>query len=562
MLVDSRETSVSFAKIFLMRSGIESLGRVEHIRGMNFGDRFATFLNMMLPGDMLLIAVHYLPADQLEKARSYLDQGAFPRQSIVLASYECFGHMTRWCADIGCQFSAIPYKRRTLPKSNCNIAKIASGPRKVGLDHYDLEDIDRIWIQYRLMLAIVSRSASLSDFSRQLILGEPVSGESLENERKRALRYYQLGEPDMAGGTYLCEPGGKPNPVDVLRTNINKIAATDFNVLVYGESGSGKEVVAWAIHEISSRRDRPFIALNCAGIPEELLESELFGYTKSSHNLAYEDSPGLLGAVDGGTLFLDELPEMSPRIQSKLLRFLENGEFRPLGALENRYADVRIIAAGQPERLNLRENVRLDLKNRIGQLDVSIMSLREMEIKCPGTISKIAYILLERMTWTTVYLEGRRRELTPKDIALYQEKLSSRENASRISTFPWCESNSRELNNFLRKWIVFGDDELIRLDKKNNTFVMERSYDCRPAFYDNALYDYFSTPATKDELKELLAKKPFHNLKRSYVRHLYEIYSKIIEKDNESLDTPVKATQKELARLMGVTENTICRYLN
>lgn len=560
MLVDSRETSVSFAKSFLMRSGIEVLGRVEHIRVMNFADRFATFLNMMIPGDVLLIAVHYLPADQLEKARLFLSQGSLRLANVVLAAFDCFDHMKDWCIDTGCQFNAIPYKQRTLSESH--ILKVASDRRKIGLDQSDIDDIDRVWIQYRLILAIVSRSASLSDVSRELILGEPVSGESVENERKRALRYFQMGEPDMAGGSYSCEKSGMMNPIDELRLSINKIAATDFNVLIRGESGSGKETVAWAIHELSSRRDQPYITLNCAGLPEELLESELFGYMKGSHNLAYDDSPGLLGAANGGTVFLDELPDMGPRIQSKLLRFLESGEYRPLGGLQNRYTDVRIIAAGQPERLEIADRVRPDLRNRIGQLDIVLLPIREMERKCSGTISKIAYILLERLAWTRVYREGRVYELTPKDIKGYQQELSLPENAYRISNQEWRESNSRELNNFLRRWIVFGNDELRRLDSSLTHAEVDGMKISSACFHDEALHVYFEDPSNRSELKALLAEKPFHHLKRAYIRHLFEIYSRIIEQENEVSDTPKKATQKELAKLMGVTENTISRYLN
>jgi len=253
---------------------------------------------------------------------------------------------------------------------------------------------------------------------------------------------------------------------------------------------------------------------------------------------------------------------MGARIQSKLLRFLESGEYRPLGGLQNQYTDVRIIAAGQPERLEIVDRVRPDLRNRIGQLDVFLLPLREMEKNCPGTISKIAYILLEGLVWTSVYREGRVYKLTPRDIKAYQEQLSLPQNADRISKQDWKESNSRELYNFLRRWLVFGEDELKRLGGSVTPEEMIGTRNSSACSHNEALTVYFEEPSTRSEMKTLLAKKPFHHLKRTYVRHLFEVYSRIVEKENELSEIPQKATQKELAKLMGVTENTISRYLN
>lgn len=551
ILIDSRESSVSLARHFFNDLSNHTLGVVEHIRGHVFADRLKYLLERCSDVDEILVAVNYLPQDQLALAASILLKGKYAQCRITLATYECFTFMRDWCSETGCQSLANLYKKRTTAQAVTTKKRSSE----------ETEQLDRIWIQYRLMLAIISRSVGLSDTCRQLILGQPLEGDTLEKEHARALRFFDLGEPDMAGGTYSCEDKQSMNPIDELRFRVNKIAATDFNVLIKGESGSGKETIAWAIHELSARRDKPFLIVNCAGLPDELLESEMFGYRKGSHNQAYDDSPGILSSANGGTLFLDELPDMSPRVQAKLLRFVESGEYRPLGSAENRYSDTRIIAAGQAVRLDA-NGVRPDLKSRIGQLDLEIAPLRDVETRSPGTIYKIAFILLERYTWTTIFHENRMRELTPCDIKSFQDKLALKENLDLLSNQEWKESNIRELNNFLRKWLVFGDNEFKQL--KRSTAIPNQSPECSDqlVLYDEGLKGLLLEPGSREELKALFLKNPLQNLKKLYMRHLFAIYSKIIERENDTLDMPKKPTQKELAKLMDVTENTISRHLN
>src|SRR5918995_5596902 len=131
-----------------------------------------------------------------------------------------------------------------------------------------------------------------------------------------------------------------------LSQEIDRIARSDAKVLVTGESGVGKELVAHAIHERSPRVQRPMVAVNCAGLPETLLESELFGHVKGSFTGAYRDKQGKLEMADGGTMFLDEIGEMTLRMQGLLLRFLETGEIQKVGAEgSGRHLNVRVIAA-------------------------------------------------------------------------------------------------------------------------------------------------------------------------------------------------------------------------
>lgn len=136
---------------------------------------------------------------------------------------------------------------------------------------------------------------------------------------------------------------------------IRKVAPTDSTVLLLGESGTGKEVLANTLHRLSRRRHMPFIVINCAALPETLLESEMFGHVKGAFTGADQDKRGLFEEADGGTLFLDEIGDMSPITQAKLLRVLQNGDIRPVGSTVTRRVNVRLLAA---TNRNLLESVK------------------------------------------------------------------------------------------------------------------------------------------------------------------------------------------------------------
>ena len=173
---------------------------------------------------------------------------------------------------------------------------------------------------------------------------------------------------------------GESPAITSLRREIEAAARTDAKVTVLGETGSGKEVVARLIHDHSTRSSRAFVAVNCSGIPETLLESELFGHTRGSFTGAYRDKPGLVRQADRGTLFLDELGEMSLRMQAVLLRFAETGEIQTIGVdgVTGR-SDVRLITA---TNRNLRERIdagvfREDLYFRLNIIQIHVPPLRE-----------------------------------------------------------------------------------------------------------------------------------------------------------------------------------------
>ena len=194
-----------------------------------------------------------------------------------------------------------------------------------------------------------------------------------------------------------------------LRQQLGLMAATNGRVLIYGESGTGKELVAHAIHAMSPRAAEPFVEVNCAAIPEELIESELFGHSKGSFAGAHEDKVGKFQKADGGTLFLDEVGDMSLRTQAKVLRALDEQRFEPVGAAEFVQVDVRVVAATNKnlEEEIERGNFREDLFYRLNVIPFYVPPLRERREDIPLLAD---HFLRE---FTTAY--GRKpKELTPE----------------------------------------------------------------------------------------------------------------------------------------------------
>jgi len=169
-----------------------------------------------------------------------------------------------------------------------------------------------------------------------------------------------------------------PRMRDLLQ-QVRKAAQSGASVLLMGESGSGKEIIARAIHHFSPRKLKPFVDLSCAALPEDLVESELFGHERGAFSGAYAAKPGLLELAHDGSLFLDEIGALDPRLQSKLLRVLDTGSFYRLGAIKQTHADIRIVAAtNSPLHESIRASAfRDDLFYRIGQVTLTVPPLRE-----------------------------------------------------------------------------------------------------------------------------------------------------------------------------------------
>ena len=237
----------------------------------------------------------------------------------------------------------------------------------------------------------------------------------------------------------LCLAASTP-AVRSLYGQIDRAARSDAKVLITGESGTGKEVMARLIHERSQRRTSPLTTINCAGIPDSLLESELFGYRRGSFTGADRDRQGVLEKAHGGTLFMDEVGEMSLRMQGLLLRFLETGEIQPLGSeATERHVDVRVIAATnrQLEQDVTSQLFRLDLYYRLKVIHVHIPPLRQR----PDDIVPLLDLFMN------MYCERYRvpkRELSTQAIEC-------------LKNCAW-PGNIRQLKNVAERLVVCGED--------------------------------------------------------------------------------------------------------
>lgn len=229
--------------------------------------------------------------------------------------------------------------------------------------------------------------------------------------------------------------GRSPAMVD-LREEIERTARSDAKVLITGESGAGKELVARAVHGRSVRASRPFVAVNCAGLPETLLESELFGHVKGSFTGAYRDKQGKLEIADGGTLFLDEVGEMTLRMQGLLLRFLETGELQKVGADRIRSTvNIRVIAA---TNRNLRDLIvqqafREDLFYRLNVIHLMAPPLRERRDDIP--------LLVERFMARS------------SSSGSYTMQALSADAVEALTRYSW-PGNVRELQNVVERLVV------------------------------------------------------------------------------------------------------------
>ena len=265
-------------------------------------------------------------------------------------------------------------------------------------------------------------------------------------EREQLRRENRRLRAEVAGAEGLGRMIGKSEAIRKVFRTIEKVASYKTTVLILGESGVGKELVARALHELSDRNAAPFVAVNCGAIPGALLESELFGHKRGSFTDAHADKRGLFEVADGGTLFLDELGELPMELQVKLLRVLQEGTVRSLGATQDRTVDVRVIAATVRDlSREVREGrFREDLFYRLDVLRVEVPPLRERREDVP--------ILVER------FLERHRERLGTRASRVSPAAFE------RLLAYDW-PGNVRELENVIERAVVLADgDEVGEMD--------------------------------------------------------------------------------------------------
>lgn len=325
-------------------------------------------------------------------------------------------------------------------------------------------------------------------------------------ERHRLLRkIHQLER--QAGESYAYEGIlGKSSKMNDIFATIDAIAVTSSTVLITGESGTGKELVARAIHHRSLRKNKPFVVINCAAIPEHLLESELFGHKRGSFTGAIADKRGMFEEADGGTIFLDEVGDMPPSIQVKLLRVLQSGEIRAVGEVDTHRVDVRVVAATHQDLMQAVKEGRFreDLFYRLNVIALALPPLRERKDdipllafhfvnKCAGKLNKKidkisidAMQALQNYSWIGNVRElenviERAAVLTAGDTVMARDLppkllgesfyLMGDEEKGDISRLTYGEAKERAMASFNRLYLT----TMLSLTKGNISFASERA---------------------------------------------------------------------------------------
>ena len=338
------------------------------------------------------------------------------------------------------------YTRASGMKSNLSVP-IAVGGRHVcalatGIfrEHrtWDEETIDRVRLVGQILANAVHRKRTEEQLRLQL--DEIRALKDQVEEENVYLR------EEVRGGDFTDIVGRSPALGRVLE-RVSQVAPTSSSVLLLGETGTGKELLAQAIHERSPRRAKAFIRVNCAALPASLIETELLGHEKGAFTGAIAPHPGRFELADGGTLFLDEIGDLAVELQSKLLRVLQDGEVQRLGATRSRKVDVRLVAATNQdlERAMAEGRFRRDLYYRLSVFPIQIPPLRERREDIP----LIAWAFVERRQKDL----GRRIEQIPRDVM------------DALVAYDW-PGNVRELENVLERALILSPGKTLRLDDR------------------------------------------------------------------------------------------------
>jgi len=256
-----------------------------------------------------------------------------------------------------------------------------------------------------------------------------------------ALQQFESGQQAYKERRFEQIIGNSP-ALEAVLEQVERVATTGSTVLIQGETGTGKELIAHAIHNISSRCGRPFVRVNCAAIPLDLLESELFGHEKGAFTGAIAQKIGRFELADKGTLFLDEVGDIPPALQPKLLRVLQEQEFERLGSTRTHKVDVRLVAATHRDLMDMatRGQFRSDLYYRLNVFPVMLPPLRERREDVPALVEHFAGICGRRM--------GREIEHIPAATM------------TALTSYNW-PGNIRELQNLIERAVILSDDGVL-----------------------------------------------------------------------------------------------------
>jgi two-component system nitrogen regulation response regulator NtrX len=304
---------------------------------------------------------------------------------------------------------------------------------------------------YDMPVLMISGHADVATAAHATRLGaydffeKPLQRERVLVSLRNAIDSYRLETENRSLGREPETIIGAAPAMRRLREMIDKAAPTPATVLITGESGTGKELVARAIHRLSARRERPIVQVNCAAIPEELIESELFGHEKGSFTGAVRKQMGKFVAADGGTIFLDEIGDMSARTQAKVLRVLQNGEVEPVGAERTVQVDVRVVAA---TNRSLDDEIqagrfREDLFYRLNVIPVRTPALRERLEDLPVLVEYFVHRYADENN--------------------YRPKEFTAEALGHLQALPW-KGNVRELKNLVERLLILSPGDGVTRD--------------------------------------------------------------------------------------------------
>jgi diguanylate cyclase (GGDEF)-like protein len=443
-------------RIWEKGSDVENAGSIDRLQGIFTGDKSKDYRNMRLLLDS--VAVVASSADAVELALRFterlFDTLQARRVGVVertpAGSLELLGGFER-IADGAKRFELTARDAEILERSTQGAHFVAEGaPGEVSL--YALP----LFLQDRWLGGIVLEVPGSFDDSDRRFLDALASGMAVALDRARLLereRARQRAEKerleaevtDLRRVVHGSRMAYRSPEMDGLLASARKVARTDTTVLITGESGTGKEMVAHALHDLSDRRDRPLVVVDCGAIAPTLIESELFGHEKGAFTGAHTRKPGKLARADGGTVFLDEIGDLPLDLQSKLLRFVQEKQFTPVGGVDSRKVDVRIITA---THVDLRARVaegrfRDDLFHRLNVVRLHVPALRERT----GDVIHLATMFLQQFA------------------ALYRRPahhFTERAQAA-LEAHPW-PGNVRELQNLVMTSVLFCDGPELDVD--------------------------------------------------------------------------------------------------